>query len=479
VGATSNALPGATPALQPGTSGTAGATGSAIKQPGTISTDAQKWQPGATTSNALPGISEAPVTDDTPTATPVTGAATEKAIPSLSPGVTTNFSTTVTDSPGSAIDQPATTSGTTTVNGETGAAIDATKTGTDEAHHWIPGSDTSTAMPNGEVKQPELITPGAKPGEAPSTNTAIDEPATLSGDEQKWLPKTDPNAAMPNTGEVKRPPLYTPGTAPGELPNTNTAIDQPVNAGSHTWQPDALTNTAITDVNVSQPQMFVPGVPNGQQPYIHTAVEAPHTARRYQYQKGLAPGVQKVVMVPPVDTRNFGNAMRQMTIEGHIVIDIPQGWRRTVGPGLLYYVQEKTPLIKNPLRSYDAAIYVGGAIIEPNESDRDSMTFSSADSFIHADIAGFKARYKKSLVKEAAPFPLPLSKARHVTYTFQSREQDNAYEEVIYIDEGERVLALTLSAVNAKTFWSLVPVFHKFAQSYQGTIADGTRTPVQ
>jgi hypothetical protein len=185
------------------------------------------------------------------------------------------------------------------------------------------------------------------------------------------------------------------------------------------------------------------------------------------------------VLVPQVDTRNFGNAMRQMTPEGHIVIDMPVGWRRTAGPALLYFVPDKTPKLKNPLRSYEAAIYVGNALIEPNELDRDSLTFSSADAFIHSDIAGFKARFKRALVKESPPFPLPLSKARHVTYSFQSREGDNAYEEVIYIDEGDRVLALTLSASNPKTFWSLVPVFHKFAQSYQGNIADGLRTPVQ
>ena len=159
-----------------------------------------------------------------------------------------------------------------------------------------------------------------------------------------------------------------------------------------------------------------------------------------------------------------------MTIEGHIVIDIPEGWRRTIGPGLLLYVQEKLPRIENPLRSYDAAIYVGMGFIEPNKVARDSLSFTSADSFIHSDIVGFKQRYKRAVIKEAAPFPLPLSKVRHVSYIFQSHEQDNAFEEVIYIDEGNRVLALTLSANNSKTFWSLVPVFHKFAQSSQGDL---------
>ena len=147
--------------------------------------------------------------------------------------------------------------------------------------------------------------------------------------------------------------------------------------------------------------------------------------------------------------------------------------------GAALFCAGKNSALKNPLRSYDAAIYVGMGFIEPNEVDRESLSFSSADSFIHSDITGFKQRYKRAVVKEAAPFPLPLSKVRHVSYIFQSHEQDNAFEEVIYIDEGDRVLALTLSATNAKTFWSLVPVFHKFAQSYQGNIPDGSRTPVQ
>jgi hypothetical protein len=399
-------------------------------------------------------------------------------MPSDAPA-TTNFSTTVTDAPGTAIDQPGAAPTSITPVRDTGTAIDPSKAGADEVHHWLPGTDTSKAMPSGDAKQPDLITPGTAPGEQPNTNTAIEAPATATSDQQKWLPTTNTNAAMPDTGEIRKPPLYTPGTKPGEQPNTNTAIE-PKNAAAHTWQPNSNTDTAITDVNINQPQLFVPGVPAGQQPYIHTAVEAPHTtASQYKYKRGMAPGVEKVVLVPPVDTRNFGNAMRQMTIEGHIVIDIPLGWRRTIGPGLLYFVPEKTPLIKNPLRSYDAAIYVGMGFIEPNEVDRESLSFSSADSFIHSDITGFKQRYKRAVVKESAPFPLPLSKVRHVSYVFQSREQDNAYEEVIYIDEGDRVLALTLSATNAKTFWSLVPIFHKFAQSYQGNIPDGTRTPVQ
>lgn len=461
---------GATPKPTP-TSG--GAAGAAIKQPTVISTDAYKWQPG-TTSSAIPAATETPETD----AAPATGAATENAMPSSSPAMT-NFSTTVTDAPGTAIDQPGAAPTSIVPSRDTGTAIDPSKAGADEVHHWLPGTDTSKALPSGNTTQPTMITPGTAPGEQPNTNTAIEAPATATGDEQKWLPTTNTNAAMPDTGEIRKPPLYTPGTKPGEQPNTNTAIE-PKDAASHTWAPSANTDTAITDVNINQPKLFVPGVPAGQQPYIHTAVEAPHTtASQYNYKRGMAPGVEKVVLVPPVDTRNFGNAMRQMTIEGHIVIDIPEGWRRTIGPGLLYYVQEKLPRIKNPLRSYDAAIYVGMGFIEPNEVDRDSLSFTSADSFIHSDIVGFKQRYKRAVIKEAAPFPLPLSKVRHVSYIFQSHEQDNAFEEVIYIDEGNRVLALTLSANNAKTFWSLVPVFHKFAQSYQGNIPDGTRGRVQ
>ena len=452
---------------------TGGAAGTAIKQPATISKDAYKWQPG-TTSNAIPAATVTPETD----AVPATGAATENAIPNNTPAMT-NFSTTVTDAPGTAIDQPGAAPTSITPIGNTGTAIDPSKSGADEVHHWLPGNDTSNAIPSGGAKEPTMITPGTAPGEQPNTNTAIEAPAAVTSDKQKWLPTTNTNAAMPDAGEIRKPPMYTPGTKPGEQPNTNTAIE-PKNAASHTWTPSSNTDTAITDVNINQPKLFVPGVPAGQQPYIHTAVEAPHTtASQYKYKKGMAPGVEKVVMVPPVDTRNFGNATRQMTIEGHIVIDVPTGWRRTIGPGLLYYVPEKTPLLKNPLRSYDAAIYVGMGFIEPNETDRESLSFSSADSFIHSDITGFKQRYKRAVVKEAAPFPLPLSKVRHVSYIFQSHEQDNAYEEVIYIDEGDRVLALTLSANNAKTFWSLVPVFHKFAQSYQGNIPDGTRTLAQ
>ena len=110
---------------------------------------------------------------------------------------------------------------------------------------------------------------GHAPGEQPNTNTAIEAPATATGDEQKWLPTTNTNAAMPDTGEIRKPPLYTPGTKPGEQPNTNTAIE-PKDAASHTWAPSANTDTAITDVNINQPKLFVPGGTSG------TAAIHPH-----------------------------------------------------------------------------------------------------------------------------------------------------------------------------------------------------------
>jgi hypothetical protein len=224
--------------------------------------------------------------------------------------------------------------------------------------------------------------------------------------------------------------------------------------------------------------MYVPGVALGQQPYIHLAVEPTHMAHSsYKFINGTARGVNPMVMVQPKDVRDSGTATRQMTYEGHLVIDVPKGWRRTAGFGLLYYEPEKGSLFKNPLHDSEATIYATAIHIDPAQIDRDTNDFVSADTVIRSDISGYRERFKRAIVRPAQEIDLPLSKARHVTYTFQSREKYNAYEEVVYIDEGTRVLALTLSTSDAKSFRAALPSFISFVKSYQGNIPYGPRAP--
>ncbi len=293
---------------------------------------------------------------------------------------------------------------------------------------------------------------------------AVNQPALLKGSRLEG-----------NTANAVHQPAM--ANANAVMGDTLNAIEQPASVAKQ-WAPDNPTNVAMGDVNYAQPQLLVPGVAPGNQPYIHLAVEPTHLAHSsYKFANGAGKGMNPMVMVQPKDEHDFGSAMRQMTYEGHLVIDIPRGWHRLVGVGLLYYEPDKATLIKNPLHGGDAFIYATTIHIDPQQIDRDTNDFVSADTLIRSDISGYRARFKRALVREAAQVELPLSKAKHVTYTFQSREKVNSYEEVVYIDEGYRVLALTLSTSDMRTFRQYLPTFIKFVQSYQGNIPYGKRTP--
>lgn len=416
---------------------------------------------------------------------------------------------------GAAVNEPAMTNGARVIEGDLGSAISQPTLAPGKTLSGAPGSaveQPATAEMNGvsgdtgaAVNQPELLK-GSKPAEG-NTGKAVEQPSVFVGAkfvEGETVPAVNqPYAGINNkpTGDtesaVNQPELLKgskpvegdPGKAVDQpamasansvMGDTLKAIEQPANIG-RLWSPDNPTNVAMGDVNYAQPEMIVPGVALGQQPYIHLAVEPTHLAHSsYKFTNGTAQGVKPMVLVQQKDVRDYGSALRQMTYEGHLVIDIPQGWRRTVGVGLLYYVPDKSShvsLIKNPLHSGDASIYATAIHIDPTQIDRDTNDFVSADTLIRSDISGYKARFKRAVVHEAEPVTLPLSKAKHVTYTFQSHEKENAYEEVVYIDEGNRVLALTLSTGDARSFREHLPTFLKFVKSYQGNIPYGPRAP--
>jgi hypothetical protein len=149
----------------------------------------------------------------------------------------------------------------------------------------------------------------------------------------------------------------------------------------------------------------------------------------------------------------------QLTGQGLVVLDTPKGWQRSEGPGIATFVKKGARLGKA-----DVWIYVSGSPTGPSEEVK------SRDEYIESDVADFRARFKNGTVKIEEPLPLPKSKTSVPVRTFESAESHNAFEQVVYIAEPTRVLTLVLSAKTRKAYTASLPVFHEFAQSYNGSI---------
>ena len=149
----------------------------------------------------------------------------------------------------------------------------------------------------------------------------------------------------------------------------------------------------------------------------------------------------------------------QLTEQGLLVLDTPRGCQRCEGPGIATFVKKGATLGKA-----DVWIYVSGSPIGPSEEVK------SRDEYIESDVADFRARFKNGTVKIEEPLPLPKAKTFVPVRTFESAEAHNAFEQVVYIAEQTRVLTLVLSAKTRKAYTDSLPVFHEFAQSYNGSI---------
>ena len=153
-----------------------------------------------------------------------------------------------------------------------------------------------------------------------------------------------------------------------------------------------------------------------------------------------------------------------MTEQGLLAINTPQGWARTEGPGLAYFIPQGG---KGQPRAW---IYISSAAIGPNEEAKD------LNAYIASDIAGFKERFKGGLVQQEAPLYLTMAKVEAPVYTFRSGEKNNVVEQVVYVGENNRVLTLVLSAKDQPAFDKALSTFKEFAKSYAGSI---TITPNQ
>ena len=149
----------------------------------------------------------------------------------------------------------------------------------------------------------------------------------------------------------------------------------------------------------------------------------------------------------------------QITQAGFLAVDTPKGWVRSEGQGLAFFLPEGVSRKKA-----EVWIYINCAPVGPHEEDKDM------DSYIQSDISGFKQHFKNATVRKEEALFLPEVKEQAVVYTFQSGEEDNAFEQVIYIRDVNRVLIFDLTAKNSEAFARTVQPFHNFAMSYRGSI---------
>jgi hypothetical protein len=152
-----------------------------------------------------------------------------------------------------------------------------------------------------------------------------------------------------------------------------------------------------------------------------------------------------------------------LTKDGMVAIDVPKGWVQAEGPGLAYFLPKGVDV-----DDADVWIYMSSAPVGSKEDDKD------VESYIQSDISAYKQKFKNAVVHREVDLALPEVKRAVSVYTFQSGEERNAFEEVVYIPEAGRVLILTLSAKNANALNGSMNVFHEFAKSYRGSIQTGS-----
>jgi hypothetical protein len=153
-----------------------------------------------------------------------------------------------------------------------------------------------------------------------------------------------------------------------------------------------------------------------------------------------------------------------MTEAGLIAVDTPEGWERADGPGLAFFLPKGT----DPSKA-DVWIYLAGMPVGAKEDAKNTV------SAIESDISEFRKRFKNGTVREEKSLTLPRVKQDARVYTFESGEEHNSFEQVVYIADDGQVLTLTLSARNRQAFDRALPVLKAFAESYGGTLHVGAK----
>jgi len=175
--------------------------------------------------------------------------------------------------------------------------------------------------------------------------------------------------------------------------------------------------------------------------------------------------IRSLAQSPPAESKEPSQML--LTSEGLLAIETPKGWVQTEGPGLAFFVRQG-----ENSKTANVWMYISTAPVGPDEDAKDFH------AYIKSDIAGFRERFKNGAVREEAAIDLPRTKTSALVYTFESNEQHNSFEEIVYIPESGRVLLLVLSAKNKDAFAESVPDFRAFAKSYGGSIImTGTKQP--
>ncbi len=151
-----------------------------------------------------------------------------------------------------------------------------------------------------------------------------------------------------------------------------------------------------------------------------------------------------------------------VTDEGFLAINTPNGWIRTRGPGLAFFVHEG-----DTDQTAKVWIYISSAPIGPKEETK------NLEEYIESDIAGFKQHFKSGVVRKETPIELPLIKSKAPVYTFLSGESHNGFEQIVYVADVNRILILALSAKEKAAFEKSQSDFLTFAKSYRGSITPG------
>jgi hypothetical protein len=145
---------------------------------------------------------------------------------------------------------------------------------------------------------------------------------------------------------------------------------------------------------------------------------------------------------------------------GLLAFDTPKDWERSEGPGFACFVPKGSDAATSP-----ATIYISGAPIGSDQKDK------TLNDYIQSDISDFKARFQKGDVRQEQAIFLPVSKMEIPVYTFRSGEEQNAVEQVAYIqDNDKRVLTVVLSAKADKAFSKSLPAFQSFVKSFRGSV---------
>jgi len=156
----------------------------------------------------------------------------------------------------------------------------------------------------------------------------------------------------------------------------------------------------------------------------------------------------------------------QLTAQGLLAINTPKGWERAQGPGLLFFLRKNDKQETAPVW-----IYVN-TFDCPSKSKSEHQ--SDFQACVASDVAGFRDRFKQAKVRLETPVELSAAHVDAVAYTFESGEEHNAFERVVYVPDVNQVLILDLSATNAASFQEALPTFNDFVQSYRGSIQPGS-----